>query len=216
MDPDRTFVTQAAAGSREAFDELVRRYRRPVYNLVRALTGGDDDAEDLVQDVFVRAFRAIDGFRGDSAFKSWLYRIAVNVVHTHLQRRRTREPFSAARRSDAPLGDVPDGDDLEAAVLRRQAIERALASLPEQLRVLVVLRDVHGLKYDEIAKIVKRPRGTVESRLYRARQQLRPMLESLVTVKPSADGPAESEMTCEASPSGPAQARVPRNGEHET
>jgi RNA polymerase sigma-70 factor, ECF subfamily len=216
VDPDRTFVTQAAAGSREAFDELVRRYRRPVYNLVRALTGGDDDAEDLVQDVFVRAFRAIDGFRGDSAFKSWLYRIAVNVVHTHLQRRRTREPFSAARRSDAPLGDVPDGDDLEAAVLRRQAIERALASLPEQLRVLVVLRDVQGLKYDEIAKIVKRPRGTVESRLFRARQQLRPLLEPLLIVKPSADGPAASEVACEASPGGPAQARVSRNGEPET
>lgn len=199
MEPDRTFVTQAAAGSREAFDELVRRYRRSVYNLVRALTGGDDDAEDLVQDVFVRAFRAIEGFRGDSAFKSWLYRIAVNVVHTHLQRRRTREPFSAARAGETSLSDVPDADDLESAVLRRQAIERALASLPEQLRVLVVLRDVHGLKYDEIAKIVKSPRGTVESRLFRARQQLRPMLESLVTVKPSADTRAASELTCEAS-----------------
>ena len=199
MDPDRTFVTQAAAGSREAFDELVRRYRRSVYNLVRALTGGDGDAEDLVQDVFVRAFRAIDGFRGDSTFKSWLYRIAVNVVHTHLQRRRTREPFSIARAGDASLTEVPDADDLESAVLRRQAIERALASLPEQLRVLVVLRDVHGLKYDEIAKIVKSPRGTVESRLFRARQQLRPMLEALVTVKPSADTRGGSELTCEAS-----------------
>ena len=206
MDPDRTFVTQAAAGSREAFDELVRRYRRSVYNLVRALTGGDDDAEDLVQDVFVRAFRAIDGFRGDSAFKSWLYRIAVNVVHTHLQRRRTREPFSSGRGGDASLSDVPDADDLESAVVRRQAIERALASLPEQLRVLVVLRDVHGLKYDEIAKIVKSPRGTVESRLFRARQQLRPMLESLVSVKPSADTRAGSELTCEASSGNPAQA----------
>ena len=189
-------MTQAAAGSREAFDELVRRYRRPVYGLVRALTGGDRDAEDLVQDVFVRAFRAIDGFRGDSAFKSWLYRIAVNVVHTHLQRRRTREFVSGTRLSDAPLGDLADSDDLESAVVRRQAIERALAALPEELRVLVVLRDVHGLKYDEIAKIVKSPRGTVESRLFRARQQLRPMLESLVVVKSSAEPPAGSEMAC--------------------
>ena len=219
MDPDRTYVTQAAAGSREAFDELVRRYRRPVYNLVRALTSGDGDAEDLVQDVFVRAFRAIDGFRGDSAFKSWLYRIAVNVVHTHLQRRRARESMSGGRLVDAPLGDLPDGDDLEAAVLRRQAIERALASLPEQLRVLVVLRDVHGLKYDEIAKIVKSPRGTVESRLFRARQQLRPMLEPLVTTKSSADGPAGSEMACEASSgddSRPAPAGVSRARDHES
>jgi RNA polymerase sigma-70 factor, ECF subfamily len=209
-------VTQAAAGSREAFDELVRRYRRPVYNLVRALTGGDGDAEDLVQDVFVRAFRAIDGFRGDSAFKSWLYRIAVNVAHTHVQRRRTREVHSGARMVDAPLGDVPDGDDLEAAVLRRQAIEHALASLPEELRVLVVLRDVHGLKYDEIAKIVKTPRGTVESRLFRARQQLRPMLEPLVAMKSSAEVPAGSEMACEASSGGRAQAGGSPNGDRGT
>ena len=202
-------MTQAAAGSRDAFDELVRRYRRPVYNLVRALTGGDDDAEDLVQDVFVRAFRAVRGFRGDSAFKSWLYRIAINVVHTHLQRRRTRDAFSGARTVDAASGDVPNGDDLEEAVVRRQAIERALAALPEQLRVLVVLRDVHGLKYDEIAKIVKSPRGTVESRLFRARQQLRPMLESLVVMRPpvagsvaAEDDTAGSELACEASPCG--------------
>jgi RNA polymerase sigma-70 factor (ECF subfamily) len=202
VDPDRTIVSQAAAGSREAFDELVRRYRRPVYNLVRALTAGDADAEDLVQDVFVRAFRAIVTFRGDSAFKSWLYRIAINVVHTHLQRRRTRDAFGGVRGQDA-LGDVPDGDNLEEAVLRRQAIDRALASLPEHLRVLVVLRDVHGLKYDEIAKIVKSPRGTVESRLFRARQQLRPLLEPLMVVKPPAASsetvvPAGSETACEA------------------
>jgi RNA polymerase sigma-70 factor, ECF subfamily len=207
VDPDRTFVTQAAAGSREAFDELVRRYRRPVYNLVRALTAGDGDAEDLVQDVFVRAFRAIVGFRGDSAFKSWLYRIAVNVVHTHLHRRRAREAISGIRVADTFIGEVPDGDNLEEAVLRRQAIEHALATLPEQLRVLVVLRDVHGLKYDEIAKIVKSPRGTVESRLFRARQQLRPLLEPLVAMKPpvvSGDGvgPAGSESACEAAPGG--------------
>jgi RNA polymerase sigma-70 factor (ECF subfamily) len=209
VDPDRTFVTQAAAGSREAFDELVRRYRRPVYSLVRALTGGDDDAEDLVQDVFVRAFRAVHRFRGDSAFKSWLYRIAVNVVHTHLQRRRTRDAFAGPRTIDAASSDVADGDNLEEAMVRRQAIERALASLPEQLRVLVVLRDVQGLKYDEIAKIVKSPRGTVESRLFRARQQLRPMLEPLVVIRSSVadtagaeSDAAESELACEASSRG--------------
>jgi RNA polymerase sigma-70 factor (ECF subfamily) len=200
VDPDRTIVSQAAAGSREAFDELVRRYRRPVYNLVRTLTGGDADAEDLVQDVFVRAFRAVVTFRGDSAFKSWLYRIAVNVVQTHLQRRRTRDAFGGGRGQESI--DVPDGDNLEEAVLRRQAIERALAALPEHLRVLVVLRDVHGLKYDEIAKIVKSPRGTVESRLFRARQQLRPMLEPLLAIKPIASSepvvPAGSETACEA------------------
>jgi RNA polymerase sigma-70 factor (ECF subfamily) len=201
VDPDRLLVTQAAAGSREAFDELVRRYRRRMYTLVRALTGGDSEAEDLVQDIFVRAFRAIGGFRGDSAFRSWLYRIAVNVVHSYLNRRRAREVAFGIAEDATAVDNVANTDDLERTVLRRQVIDRALATLPEDLRVLVVLRDVQGLKYEEIAKIVKRPRGTVESRLFRARQRLRPMLQPLMAGRASASGIADSgEETCEASP----------------
>ena len=193
MDPDETFVTQAAAGSREAFNELVRRYRRRIYNLVRALTGGNSEAEDLVQDIFVRAYRAIGAFRGDSAFGSWLYRIAVNVVHSHADRQRVRDGVFPATSHDANLVDnVSGGADLEEAVLRRQIIDRALATLPEELRILIVLRDVHGLKYEEIVKIVKTPRGTVESRLFRARQRLRPMLETLISVKPPIERIAKS------------------------
>jgi RNA polymerase sigma-70 factor (ECF subfamily) len=194
LDPDRILVTQAAAGCRESFDELVRRYRRRVYNLVRALTAGDSEAEDLVQDIFVRAYRAIGRFRGESAFRSWLYRIAINVVHTHLDRRRTREGTLAAQTRDAEtIDELPAGDDVEQTFLRRQVIDRALASLPEDLRVLVVLRDVHGLKYDEIAKVVKTPRGTVESRLFRARQRLRPLLEPLIALKPIAEVSEDEE-----------------------
>jgi RNA polymerase sigma-70 factor, ECF subfamily len=194
LDPDRILVTQAAAGCRESFDELVRRYRRRVYNLVRALTAGDNEAEDLVQDIFVRAYRAIGRFRGESAFRSWLYRIAINVVHTHVDRRRTREGTLAAQTRDAEtIDELPAGDDVEQTLLRRQVIDRALASLPEDLRVLVVLRDVHGLKYDEIAKVVKTPRGTVESRLFRARQRLRPLLEPLIALKPIAEVSEDEE-----------------------
>ncbi|HET7220962.1 MAG TPA: sigma-70 family RNA polymerase sigma factor [Vicinamibacterales bacterium] len=181
MDPDQILVARAAAGSREAFDEIVRRYRRRVYSLVRALTGRDNEAEDLVQDVFVRAFRAIGAFRGDSAFRSWLYRIALNVVHTHLDKRRVRDATLATSLHAPSVDDVAAHEDLEKEVVRRQAIDRALADLPEDLRVLVVLRDVHGLKYDEIAKIVKTPRGTVESRLFRARQRLRPALQAFMS-----------------------------------
>jgi RNA polymerase sigma-70 factor, ECF subfamily len=192
LDPDRTLVTQAAAGCRDAFDELVRRYRRRVYNLIRTLTAGDSDAEDLVQDTFVRAYRAIARFRGDSAFRSWLYRIAINVVHTHMGRRRSRNGALVLHVHDADaVDDLPADGDVEQTLLRRQVIDRALASLPEDLRVLVVLRDIHGLKYDEIAKVVKTPRGTVESRLFRARQRLRPMLESLIALKPRVDGTSD-------------------------
>jgi RNA polymerase sigma-70 factor (ECF subfamily) len=187
VDSDQSLVNQAAAGSRDAFDELVVRYRRRVYNLVRALTGGDSEAEDLVQDVFIRAYRAIGGFRGDSAFRSWLYRIAINVVHTHVDKRRVRDAVLVAPAGDDdPMDEVATADDLEQTLLRRQVIDRALGTLPEELRVLVVLRDVQGLKYDEIADVVKTPRGTVESRLFRARQRLRPLLETLILVRPEA------------------------------
>ena len=187
MDSDQSLVNQAAAGSRDAFDELVVRYRRRVYNLVRALTGGDSEAEDLVQDVFIRAYRAIGGFRGDSAFRSWLYRIAINVVHTHVDKRRVRDAVLVAPAGDDdPMDEVATADDLEQTLLRRQVIDRALGTLPEELRVLVVLRDVQGLKYDEIADVVKTPRGTVESRLFRARQRLRPLLETLILARPEA------------------------------
>jgi RNA polymerase sigma-70 factor (ECF subfamily) len=189
VDSDQSLVNQAAAGSRDAFDELVVRYRRRVYNLVRALTGGDSEAEDLVQDVFIRAYRAIGGFRGDSAFRSWLYRIAINVVHTHVDKRRVRDAVLVAPAGDDdPMDEVATADDLEQTLLRRQVIDRALGTLPEELRVLVVLRDVQGLKYDEIADLVKTPRGTVESRLFRARQRLRPLLETLILVRPEAGG----------------------------
>lgn len=165
------------------------RYRRRVYNLVRALTGGDSEAEDLVQDVFVRAYCAIGGFRGDSAFRSWLYRIAINVVHTHVDKRRIRDAVLVTPAGDDDAMDaVTNGDDLEQTLLRRQVIDRALGTLPEELRVLVVLRDVQGLKYDEIADVVKTPRGTVESRLFRARQRLRPLLAPLILVRPEAAG----------------------------
>jgi RNA polymerase sigma-70 factor (ECF subfamily) len=91
------------------------------------------------------------------------------------------------------IDELPAGDDMEQTLLRRQVIDRALASLPEDLRVLVVLRDVHGLKYDEIAKVVKTPRGTVESRLFRARQKLRPLLEPLIALRPIAEVSEDDE-----------------------
>jgi len=200
VDSDQSLVNQAAAGSRDAFDELVVRYRRRVYNLVRALTGGDSEAEDLVQDVFIRAYRAIGGFRGDSAFRSWLYRIAINVVHTHVEKRRVRDAVLVAPTGDDdPMDEVATADDLEQTLLRRQVIDRALGTLPEQLRVLIVLRDVQGLKYDEIADVVKTPRGTVESRLFRARQRLRPLLETLILVRAEAGGVTPAE-PCGLSP----------------
>ena len=176
MDADRALVEAAAEGSREAFDELVRRYQTPVLNLVRVLSGRAD-AEDLAQEAFVRAWRGLSGFRGDSTFRTWLYRVTINVVQSHRGRMaRLRALFAAGpagEDSDDPIESAPDPGDLERRVLDRDAIDRALATLPADLRLAVVLRDVEGLDYRAIAEVTGAPIGTVESRIFRARQRLR-------------------------------------------
>jgi RNA polymerase sigma-70 factor (ECF subfamily) len=191
VDVDETLVAEAARGNREAFDELVRRYQSRMFQLVRILTSGDAEAEDLVQDTFVRAYRAVGRFRGDSTFRTWLHRIAVNVVRSHAARRTIRgdRPLDGARGTrletsrddeEAAIARVAADDDLENAVVRRRMIDQALARLPPELRLLITLRDVQGLEYREIATITGLPIGTVESRIFRGRRRLRPMLEPLL------------------------------------
>jgi RNA polymerase sigma-70 factor (ECF subfamily) len=178
VDPDRALVEAAAAGSREAFDELVRRHQVAMVSLARALTSGSADAEDLAQEVFVRAWKSLRSFRGDSTFRTWLHRVAINAIRTGATRQRRR------LRMFAPPVDVPEpataGEGVDVALARRQVIERALAGLPEELRVAVTLRDMQGLDYREIAALLGVPIGTVESRIFRGRQRLKPLLASLL------------------------------------
>jgi RNA polymerase sigma-70 factor (ECF subfamily) len=181
VDPDRELVQAAAAGSREAFDELVRRHQVAMLTLVRVLTGGRGDVDDLAQEVFVRAWRSLASFRGDSTFRTWLHRVAINVVRTsHARRGRVMRLFvTNAGTGEAPF-DPPSRDEpVESSLARRQIIDRALASLPEELRVPVTLRDLQGLEYKEIAAVLGVPIGTVESRIFRARQRLKPLLEPI-------------------------------------
>ncbi len=154
-----------------------------MYQLVRILTAGDGDSEDLVQETFVRAFRGIGRFRGDSTFRTWLHRIAVNVIRSHATRRGRRLEMQLPEGDDdgePALARLPSAEDLEDATVRRQMIDRALASLPEGMRLLVTLRDVQGLDYREIAAITGLPMGTVESRIFRGRRRLRPLLAPLL------------------------------------
>jgi RNA polymerase sigma-70 factor (ECF subfamily) len=177
VDVDETLVAKAAKGNRDAFDELVRRYHARMFQLVRILTSGDGESEDLVQDTFVRAYRAVGQFRGDSTFRTWLHRIAVNVVRSHAARRSTRTPLDE---DETAMTRVASLEDLERAVVQRRMIDQALAQLPADLRLLITLRDVQGLEYKEIAAITGLPIGTVESRIFRGRRRLRPMLEPLL------------------------------------
>jgi RNA polymerase sigma-70 factor, ECF subfamily len=184
VDADRGLVDAAAAGSREAYDELVRRYQGQILNLARAMTSPDEDVEDLAQEAFIRAWRGIRTFRSDSTFKTWLYGIAVNVIRTRRGtrsrlRRLFQDPPEQADPASDPLDRASADDGIEAPLLMRQMIDRALATLPEDMREAVVLRDVQGLEYKEIAAALGVPIGTIESRIFRARQRLRPLLEPL-------------------------------------
>jgi RNA polymerase sigma-70 factor (ECF subfamily) len=178
---DESVVREAISGSREAFDELVRRHRSQIYTLIRTVTGDDADADDLTQECFVRAYVAIVRFRGESSFRTWLTRIAVNVARTYLaRRRRVQQPVSLEVASDGEHWTSESfvvENDVELTVCRRQAIVRALAQLPEQCRVALTLRDVQGFEYHEIAEVLNTPIGTIEARVFRARRRLRPLLQ---------------------------------------
>jgi RNA polymerase sigma-70 factor (ECF subfamily) len=189
VDVDRELVREAAAGRREAFDELVRRHQSRIFNLALTLTGNVGDAEDLAQDAFVRAYKAIGSFRGESSFLTWLYRITVNVVRSQMdRRRRSREVAMPQDDEGAPLEVASDEASADRTLIARQIVARALAALPDDMRIAVTLRDLHGLEYREIAEALDVPIGTVESRIFRARARLRPLLASLLA-GPDGAGP---------------------------
>lgn len=178
MDEDRALVDRARRGDGEAFGELVLKYQHRIVNFARALVAETADAEDVAQEAFLRAYRALGQFRGQSTFKTWLYQIAANTARTHAGRRRARreQQPDAAADSGQDWASVESAGSVESSVIDRDRIDRALATLPIELRETIVLRDVEGLEYREIAVALDIPIGTVESRIFRARQRLRELL----------------------------------------
>ena len=189
LDLDQELVRRVQRGDSTAFDALVRKYQHRIVGLIGRYVSDWSECQDVAQDVFMRAYRALGNFRGDAQFYTWLHRIAVNTAKNHLVAQNRRPPTDDIDATDAEQFDVGmrlrDTDTPEHELLR-QEIERtvmhAVESLPEDLKVAITLREVDGLSYDEIAQRMGCPIGTVRSRIFRARDaidaQLKPLLDT--------------------------------------
>jgi RNA polymerase sigma-70 factor, ECF subfamily len=181
---DQRLIDECLAGRTDAFDQLVVRYQDRLYNTLVRIVGSADEARDVAQDAWVHAFHKLETFRGDSAFYSWLFRIAFNAAVTAKRKaRRMSASLDAAR--DLAGREIADGrkdgqpsHPLELAE-RQELVKAAVAQLPEEYRTVLVLKEMEDLKYEEIAKIVGCPVGTVRSRIHRARAELRERLRGL-------------------------------------
>ncbi len=179
--PESALIRRAQQGDEAAFDRLVELFGARVYNIAYRMLGHADDAHDATQEAFLRVYDALDRFRADSSFTTWLYRIVMNVCYDELARRRRRPPtLTELESADAALPAsaerLPGHDNTEDAVLqaeRRRALHAAIAALPEAFRAVIVLYDLQGFSYEEIAAILRVNLGTVKSRLNRARTLLR-------------------------------------------
>ena len=178
---DRRLIRESLQGRSAAFGELVRRYQDRLYNAVLRIVDHPEDAADVVQEAFLNAFQSLAGFKGDSEFFTWLYRIAFNSAISHKRKRRvvlSIEPARDGERSIEPIDDsamVEPGSSLERSE-EEARLHAALQRMSPEHRAVLVLKDLEEQKYETIAEILSIPIGTVRSRLHRARLELRELL----------------------------------------
>lgn len=185
---DAELVLRVQRGDKKAFELLVVKYQRKILRLLSRLIRDQGEVEDVAQEAFIKAYRALPQFRGDSAFYTWLYRIAVNTAKNHLvaSGRRPSSPTSYENEDGETFDETDNLRDIntpEAALASREiadAVNQAIDALPEELRTAIMLREIEGLSYEDIAQSMDCPIGTVRSRIFRAREaiatRLRPLL----------------------------------------
>lgn len=185
---DQKLVARVQKGDKTAFDLLVRKYQHKVAKLIARYVRDRHEVEDVTQEAMIKAYRAIGGFRGESAFYTWLYRIAVNTAKNYLESQRRRPPNSDLEIEGAELtengANLRDQATPERQMLTNEiaaTLHRVVESLPEDLRTAITLREIESLSYEEIAEVMDCPIGTVRSRIFRAREaidlELKPLLE---------------------------------------
>ena len=179
---DTQLVQAALGGDKEAFGHLVQRYQDRLFNTLVRVLGSRDDARDIVQDAFVQAFVKLDSFRGDAKFYTWLYRIAMNLALSHRRRRRPTDSLDAAKENvgEEPVAQQPAAAQDLIEQERAELLQQALLKLHDEHRQILVLRELEACSYESISTILELPVGTVRSRLFRARIQLKEQLKLLL------------------------------------
>lgn len=187
---DQALVERVQKGDKAAFELLVAKYHRKIIRLVSRLVRDAAEVEDVTQEAFIKAYRALPQFRGESAFYTWLYRIAVNTAKNHLATQGRRAPTSTEANAEeaetfAEADQLRDIDTPESMLMSKQiaqTVNTAMEALPDELRTAITLREIEGLSYEEIAEAMGCPIGTVRSRIFRAREaiasRLRPLLDT--------------------------------------
>ena len=185
---DEELVARSKTGDTESFNQLIKRWERPIFALAYRTLGREEDARDVTQETFLRAFRALSGFKGDAKFSSWLYRIALNLCRDWMRKERR-----------APVVAVPEGVDVEDLIAERgptesvedvaaraelsREVARAMAYLPEEQRQAIILKEYQGLTFQEIADLMRCPLSTVKTRVYQGLSTLRKQLGEQMTPK---------------------------------